>query len=46
VADPLLAINRSVVEETAEQNQYNFICSAIGRIKLVRFAQGAASSEL
>src|SRR6185503_8437125 len=41
VADPLLAINRSVVEETAEQIQYNFICSAIGRIKLVRFAQGS-----
>jgi phosphopantetheinyl transferase len=41
VADPLLAINRSVVEETAEQIQYNFICSAIGRIKLMRFAQGS-----
>src|SRR6476659_4682511 len=39
VAEPLFAINRSVVEETAEPLHYNFSCIKIDRQKLVRFAQ-------
>src|SRR5947207_12491962 len=39
VAEPLRAINRLVVVETAEQIQYNFFRLVIGRQKLVHFAQ-------